>query len=121
MKRTIAITLILLAANICAKASGDSSLDGLTRPDLSAAAISELVKSDTRMPTPSTYTLTAEQTNFRSGLTDNTNDQVCKAANSKINRSANLIPQFGISGGLRREFKSYPDRRLVLIDEIDLK
>ena len=47
-------------------------------------------------------------------------EKVIKAANIKINQSANIIPQIGIAGGLRRELKSYPDHRLALIDEIKL-
>ncbi|MEI7529954.1 MAG: hypothetical protein WCK76_13545, partial [Elusimicrobiota bacterium] len=74
-----------------------------------------------RVPTPSTYTPTTELTNFWGNLTENTKDKLCKAANIKINQGANIIPEIGIEGGLRRQFKSYPDQRLALIDEISLK
>ncbi len=99
----------------------DISFDGGTRTGLSVAELKAQAGADTRNPVPSTYTPTTELTNFWGNLTDGAKDKLCKAANIKINQGAHIIDQIGIEGGLRREFKSYPDQRLALIDEISLK
>ncbi len=116
-KISAAAAVLSLLSNPGAKAANDTSFGS----GLSVAAINGQVKADNRVPTPSTYTPTTELTNFWGNLTENTKDKLCKAANIKINQGANIIPQIGIEGGIRREFKSYPDQRLALIDEIGLK
>ena len=124
MKKTNSILITAAVLSLLStpgvKAGNDLSFDAM-RSGLSVTSINGMIKGDNKVPTPSTYTPTTELTNFWGKLTDNTKDQVCKAANLKINQSAKLIPQVGISGGLKREFKSYPDQRLALIDEVDLK
>lgn len=116
-KISAAAAVLSLLSNPGAKAANDTSFGS----GLSVAAINGQLKADNRVPTPSTYTPTTELTNFWGNLTENTKDKLCKAANIKINQGANIIPEIGIEGGLRREFKSYPDQRLALIDEISLK
>ena len=116
-KISAAAAVLSLLSNPGAKAANDTSFGS----GLSVAAINSQVKADDRVPVPSTYTPTTELTNFWGNLTENTKDKLCKAANIKINQGANIIPEIGIEGGLRREFKSYPDQRLALVDEISLK
>ena len=115
-----AVLVLSLFSSLGAKAA-DIPFDGATRSSLSVAELKDQANGDYRVPTPSTYTPTTELTNFWGNLTGNAKDKLCKAANIKITQSANIIPQIGIEGGLRREFKSYPDQRLALIDELSLK
>ena len=115
-----AALMLSLFSSPGAKAGG-ISFDGAARSSLSVEELKDQANGDDRVPTPSTYTPTTELTNFWGNLTGNTKDMLCKAAGIKINQSANIIPQTGIEGGLRREFKSYPDQRLALIDELSLK
>jgi len=118
-KLSLAAVVLSLFSNVGAKAS-EMSFDSATGSNMSVAELQNETKGDDRVPVPSTYTPSTELTNFWGNLTENTKDKICKAANIKINQSANIIPQIGIEGGLKREFKSYPDKRLALIDEIKL-
>ncbi|MDD5209492.1 MAG: hypothetical protein PHV36_08900 [Elusimicrobiales bacterium] len=127
--------IILMATVVIGMASGtyatgssglavkaaEVSFDNGARSGLSVAELKTQSAGDNRVPVPSTYTPTTEMTNFWGNLTENTKDKICKAANIKINQSAHIISQVGIDGGLRREFKSYPDQRLALVDEVSLK
>ncbi len=117
-KVSSAAVLISLFSNLGVKAA-DMSFDDAARLNMSVTEL-KAQTGDDRVPVPSTYTPSTELTNFWGDLTENTKDKICKAANIKINQSANIIPQIGIEGGLRREFKSYPDKRLALIDEVKL-
>ena len=119
-KLSAAAVIFSLFSGVGAKAT-DISFDGATRSDLSIQDLQNQENGDIKIPTPSTYTPSTELTNFWGNLTENTRDKICKAANIKINQGAHIIDQIGIEGGLRREFKSYPDTRLALIDEIGLK
>ncbi len=102
--------------------AADPSFDNTTPGGgISVDAIKAQAKADNRTPVPSTYVPNTELTNFWGNLTLGTKDKLCKAANIKVNQNANVIEQIGIGGGIRREFKNYPDQRLALIDEIDLK
>jgi hypothetical protein len=113
-----AVVLSLFSTGVKAT---DISFDKGTNLGLSIAELREQTKADTRNPVPSTYTPGTEMTNFWGNLTENTKDKLCKAANIKVNQGAKIIEQIGIEGGLKREFKSYPDQRLALVDEIGLK
>jgi hypothetical protein len=113
-----AVILSLFSTGVKA---AETSFDGGTRAGLSVAELREQSKSDPRNPVPSTYTPGTELTNFWGNLNENTKDKLCKAANIKVNQGAKIIEQIGIEGGLKREFKSYPDQRLALVDEIGLK
>ena len=119
-KISTAAAVLSLFSALGAKAS-DIAFDGATRSNLSVAELKERSEGDFKTPTPSTYTPTTELTNFWGDLTENTKDKLCKAANIRINEGANIIDQIGIEGGLRRQFKSYPDKRLALIDEVKLR
>ena len=119
-KISAAAVVLSLFSSLGAKA-GDISFDDAGRPGLSVSELKDQTKDDYSVPTPSPYTPTSELNNFWDNLTENTLDKLCKAANIRVNEGANIIPQLGIEGGLRREFKSYPDKRLALIDEIKLK
>jgi len=116
----VAAVFLSLFSHAGAKAT-DISFDGKTRSNFSVAELKAQSDASFKTPVPSTYTPSTELTNFWGNLTENTKDKICKAANIKVNQHANIIPQLGIEGGLRREFKSYPDQRLALIDEISLK
>ena len=119
-KISVAAAVLSLFSHTGAKAA-DISFDGQTRSNFSVAELKAQKDANFKAPVPSTYTPNTELTNFWGNLTENTKDKICKAANIKVNQHANIIPQIGIEGGLRREFKSYPDQRLALIDEISLK
>lgn len=115
-----AAAVISLFSHAGAKAA-EITFDGGARSNIPIAALKAQANADFKTPVPSTYTPSTELTNFWGNLTENTKDKICKAANIKINQGANIIPQIGIEGGLRREFKSYPDQCLALVDEISLK
>lgn len=118
-KISLAAAVLSIFSNLGVKA-GDISFDGETRSYLSVTELKAQSNGGDRVPVPSTYTPSTELTNFWGNLTGHTSDRLCKDANIKINQSANIIPQIGIEGGLRRGFKSYPDQRMALIDEIKL-
>lgn len=128
MKQFKSFPKILLAAiliplfAITGVRAADSSFDSATPGGgLSVEAIKAQAKADNRTPVPSTYVPSTELTNFWGNLTVGTKDKLCKAANIKINQNANVIEQIGIGGGITREFKNYPDQRLALVDQIELK
>ena len=115
-----AAVILSLFSGTGAKAT-NISFDGATRSNLSIQDIQNQANGDNKTPVPSTYTPTTELTNFWGDLTENTRDKICKAAKLNVNQNAHIIDQIGIGGGLKREFKSYPDKRLALIDEVSLK
>ncbi len=128
MKHLKSVSKILLAAvfvplfSITGVRAADPSFDSATPGGgISIDAIKAQAKADNKTPVPSTYVPNTELTNFWGNLTADTRDKLCKAANIKVNQNANVIEQIGIGGGIKREFKNYPDQRLALLDEIDLK
>jgi len=116
-----AIAAVLSLLSVPGAKADNFLFDTPSRSGLSAQEIMAQSKGLERQPTPSTYTPTTELTGFWDNLTDNTKNKLCKAANIRINQNAKIIEQVGIEGGLKRYFKSYPDTRLALIDEISLK
>jgi hypothetical protein len=128
MKHLKSVSKILLAAlfvplfSVTGVRAADPSFDSNTSGGgISVDAIKAQAKADSRTPVPSTYVPNTELTNFWGNLNANTKDKLCKAANIKVNQNANVLEKIGIEGGIKREFKNYPDQRLALVDEISLK
>lgn len=101
-----------------AEPSFDSAAPG---GGISIDAIKAQAKADNRTPVPSTYVPNTELTSFWGNLSVGTIDKLCKSANIKVNQNVNIIDQLGVEGGIKREFKAYPDKRLALVDQINLK
>ncbi len=100
------------------------SFDGFSRgAGFSAQELRDKAGADTaaRPPVPSTVPVSSELINFWSKLETDGLDKLCKAAQLKLNQNVRLVNVVGIGGGVKRYLKSYPDHRLALIDEIDLK
>ncbi|MBI4802978.1 MAG: hypothetical protein HY796_10690 [Elusimicrobia bacterium] len=119
-----AVSLSLFSAS-GAKAA-ELSFDGMDRGAGLAAAMQELkdraaTGDDSRAPVPSTTTQSNELTNFFDHLKDGALDSLCKKAEIKLNKDFKLVEVIGIDGGLKRRLKAFPDKRLALLDEINLK
>ena len=118
-----AAVLLSLFSGIAVQAS-DLSFDGVSRDaGLSTRELLERSQADTdgRTPAPSTIPVTSELTNFWSNLSTIGLEKLCRSAQIKLNQNATIADVAGIEGGIKRSLKQYPDKRLALIDEIDLK
>ena len=76
---------------------------------------------DIKMPVPSTPTPSHEISNFWDNLRTNGVEKVCKAAQIQLSQNYTLESVAGLGGGVRRTIKAYPDEKLALVDEIQLK
>lgn len=128
MKYLKSVSKILLAAvfaplfAITGVKAAEPSFDSATPGGgISVEAIKAQSRSDDKTPIPSTYVPNSELTSFWGDLSAGTIDKLCKSANIKVTQNANIIDQIGVEGGIKREFKAYPDKRLALVDQINLK
>lgn len=123
-KISTAVAAISLLSTLGAKAS-EISFDGGSRGgSVSVAELRDQAKSNTgdRVPVPSTAPASNELTHFWDNLrTDGLMEKACKAAQIKLNKDFTLVNTVGLGGGVKRLLKQYPDKRLALIDEIDVK
>ena len=123
LSKLSAAVLISLFSSIGVKAS-DVSFDGMSRNvgfSVQELKAQSKANTDVRTPVPSSAPVSNELTNFWSNLKTDGMDQLCKSAEIPLNANATVVNVIGLGGGLRRYLKQYPDSRLALIDEIQLK
>lgn len=100
------------------------AFDGGSRGSSLSDSVREIqaqAKVDDRTPVPSTTTSSNELDNFWENLEGNSLDRLCRNAQIQLNQNATIANVIGIGGGLKRYLKSFPNQRLSLVDEIQLK
>ena len=118
MKRSLyAAAAVLFGANV--SYAGTSALDSL-RGSVPPSVLEEY--KDARIPTVSTGApVSSDFDQFWEKLKDGTVDSVCKAAQLKLNQNLKLVDVLGIGGGFARYLKRFPDEKLALVDEVNVK
>ncbi|MEI7529164.1 MAG: hypothetical protein WCK76_09480 [Elusimicrobiota bacterium] len=118
MKRSLcAAAAVILGVNVSYAGTGAlESLRGSVPP-----SVLEQYK-DIKAPTVSTGApVTSDFDRFWEKLKDGTVDSVCKAAQLKLNENAKLVSVLGVGGGFGRSMKRFPNEKIALIDEVDVK
>ncbi|MCX5785627.1 MAG: hypothetical protein NTX59_08050 [Elusimicrobia bacterium] len=117
-----AAVLISLFTNLGAYAS-DLSFDGSRGGGFSAQELMDQAKSSTdeRTPVASTVPVSNELTTFWSNLSTSGIEKLCKSAQIQLDKNTTLVNVIGIGGGIKRQLKQYPDQRLALIDQVEVK
>jgi len=77
---------------------------------------------DTKNITPSTSSTPApDSLDFWHKLNSGVFDNLCKQAKIRLNKDYTIANIAGIKGGINRYFERYPDRKLALIDEVEIE
>ena len=100
------------------------SFDGVSsNAGFSVQELKERSKADAgiRTPVPSSAPVSNELTSFWANLETDGMDKLCRVAQININQNARLVKVAGLGGGIRRLLKPLMNKRLVLIDEINVK
>ena len=125
MKLIISLAMALMSgATVLFAESAGPSFDGVSgNAGFSTRELLARSKADTdvRPPVPSTVPVSNELINFWSNLETDGLDKLCKVAQLKLNQNVRLVNVVGLGGGVKRYLKSFPDHRLALVDEIELK
>ena len=122
MKRSLyAAAAVLFGFNV--SYAGESALDSL-KASVPPAALSEPVP----VPAPAKppvvapgAPVTSDFDRFWEKLKDGTVDSICKAAQLKLNENAKLVNVAGIGGGFGRYMLRFPNEKIALVDEVDVK
>ncbi|MCX5791983.1 MAG: hypothetical protein NTY45_07175 [Elusimicrobia bacterium] len=118
MKRSIcAAAAVLFGVNVSYAGTGAlESLRGSVPP-----SVLEQYK-DIKAPAVSTGApVSSDFDRFWEKLKDGTVDSVCKAAQLKLNENAKLVNVAGIGGGFGRYMQRFPNEKIALVDEVDVK
>jgi len=135
MRILTGLSRVILSAVVLSLFSGfganaaDYSFDNPSRGDSLAGSMQELSdqakgEADVRTPVPVPSTATNnsnELTSFWNHLKDGELDKLCRSAEIRLNHDATIVNVVGIGGGLKRFLRPFPDQRLALIDQIDVK
>ncbi len=128
MKRTLyAAAALFFGANLaCAgtgalaslKAAGPATFSGSVSAGVDGASVES---SNLGVPTVTPGApVTSDFANFWEKLKDGTIDDVCKAAQLKLNENVRLGSVPGVGGGVGRYLLRAPSQKLALVDEVDV-
>ena len=122
LSKLSAVVLFSLFSSLGAYAS-DLSFDGSRSSGFSAQELMDQAKSSTdeRTPVASTVPVSNELTTFWSNLSTSGMEKLCKSAQIQLDKNTTLVNVVGIGGGIKRQLKQYPDQRLALIDQVEVK
>jgi len=77
---------------------------------------------NTKNITPSTSSTPApDSLDFWDKLNSGVLDNLCKQAKIRLNKDYTIANVAGIKGGIKRYFERYPDKKLALIDEVEIE